>query len=89
MYLKAVLFVIIGCACLALILSEHPTLKIVIYAVLMIWAFCRAYYFVFYVIEKYIDPGYKFSGLFDFMFYLFRKRKKTDDNVKSPNDQGQ
>lgn len=28
-----------------------------------LWGFCRAYYFAFYVIEKYVDPGYQFSGL--------------------------
>jgi hypothetical protein len=25
--------------------------------------FCRFYYFAFYVIEHYVDPGYRFSGL--------------------------
>jgi hypothetical protein len=28
-----------------------------------VWAFCRAYYFAFYVIEKYIDPGSRYAGL--------------------------
>lgn len=30
-----------------------------------VWSFCRLYYFGFYVIERYIDPSYRFSG-FDF-----------------------
>ena len=72
MYLKAVLFVFIGCVCFALVLMEIPNLKVVVYLLLMIWAFCRAYYFAFYVIEKYVDPTYKFSGLFDFLKYLAR-----------------
>ena len=33
---------------------------------LVIWCFCRFYYFAFYVIERYVDPGYKFSGLGSF-----------------------
>jgi hypothetical protein len=43
--------------------------------VLAIWSFCRLYYFAFYVIEKYVDPGYKFSGIFSFLKYLIRGRK--------------
>ena len=39
-----------------------------------IWCFCRAYYFAFYVIEHYIDPGYKFAGLSSFVRYLLRRR---------------
>jgi hypothetical protein len=31
--------------------------------VLVIWSFCRAYYFSFYVLERYVDPGFKFAGL--------------------------
>ncbi len=28
-----------------------------------IWAFCRFYYFIFYVLEKYVDPERRYSGL--------------------------
>jgi hypothetical protein len=41
--------------------------------VVAIWSFCRFYYFAFYVIEKYIDPSYKFSGLISFAKYWFRR----------------
>jgi hypothetical protein len=40
-----------------------------------IWCFARAYYFAFYVIEHYADPGYKFSGIGSFIAYLFRTRR--------------
>ena len=56
MYLKAVLFLMIGSACLALVVLANPTALTVVCSLLMIWAFARAYYFAFYVIEKYIDP---------------------------------
>jgi len=29
---------------------------------------------MFYVIEKYVDPNYKFAGLYSFLLYLLRKR---------------
>ncbi len=42
----------------------------------MVWAFCRAYYFAFYVIEHHVDPGYRFSGLISFVAYALRKDRK-------------
>ena len=42
-----------------------------------IWSFCRAYYFAFYVIERYVDPSFKFSGLFSVLKYLAARRGKT------------
>ncbi len=32
-----------------------------------------AYYFAFYVIEHYVDPGYRFAGLWSFVRYVLRK----------------
>ena len=40
-----------------------------------IWAFARLYYFMFYVIEHYVDPSYKFAGIWSFLQYLARRRK--------------
>lgn len=76
MYLKAGLFVLIGAVSCTLILIERPSLKLAALLALSIWAFCRAYYFVFYVIEHYIDADYKFAGLGSFVRYLIRKRPK-------------
>ena len=42
---------------------------------LCVWGACRFYYYAFYVIEKYTDPQYKFSGLLDFLIYLGGSRK--------------
>jgi hypothetical protein len=75
MYLKAALFVLIGAACFALVWLEQRTLLTAVLLVLMVWAFCRAYYFAFYVMEKYVDPRCRFSGLLDFCRYLMRRRK--------------
>lgn len=73
MYLKAVLFVVIGLSCAALILAELPHLRIALYLALLVWSMCRAYYFAFYVIERYLDPGFKFSGLGSALRYLVRR----------------
>ena len=72
-YLKAGLFLSVGIISSVLILVQLPTLKVALLLALAIWAFARCYYFAFYVIEKYVDPRFKFSGLFDFLVYLVRK----------------
>jgi len=73
MYLKGGLFVVIGVAACVLILIEHPDLKLAALLALGIWAFCRAYYFAFYVIEHYIDADYKFAGLWSFVRYVMKR----------------
>lgn len=47
----------------------------VFYAV-SVWAFCRFYYFAFYVITNYVDPGYKYAGLADFVMRWFRRPRR-------------
>ena len=73
--LKGGLFLFLGLLAAALLLVDAPTLKDAGLLVLAIWCFCRAYYFAFYVIEHYVDPGYKFSGLGSFVRYLLRKKR--------------
>jgi hypothetical protein len=72
--LKGLLFLFLGGVTAILIFLDDPTWKTAGLLALVIWSFCRFYYFAFYVIEKYVDPGYKFSGLFDFAKYLLRRR---------------
>lgn len=73
MYLKALLFAgICGCSC-ALLLAERFDLRTATLLALVIWSSARAYYFAFYVVERYIDPSFRFAGLMDFGLYLLRK----------------
>jgi len=71
---KGFLFLFIGIAASILIFLGNPTWKTAVLLALAIWSFCRFYYFAFYVIEKYVDPGYKFSGLISFVRCIFRRR---------------
>lgn len=75
MYLKAGLLVAIGFVASALLLLLHPDWRVVVLLAVAVWAFCRAYYFAFYVIEHYVDGEYKFAGLVDFAKYLLHHRK--------------
>ena len=71
---KGILFLIAGTLAAGLLLALHPDLKIAALLVLAIWCFARFYYFAFYVIQHYVDPGYKFAGLGSFVLYLLRRR---------------
>jgi hypothetical protein len=73
--LKGFLFLFLGIAAAALVWLDTPTWKDAALLALAIWSFCRFYYFAFYVIEKYVDSRYKFSGLYSFARYLFQRRK--------------
>ena len=73
-WIKGGLFLLLGIGSAILLLSEAPTLKVALLLALSVWAFCRAYYFAFYVIQHYVDPGYRFSGLISFVRYVARKK---------------
>ena len=75
LYAKGFLFLLGGLLAATIILAESPSWKIALLLAIAVWCFARAYYFVFYVIEHYIDPTYKFAGLIDFIRYLLRRRK--------------
>ena len=75
MWLKAILLLAIGITSAALLLIELGSVRGAVLLALSIWAFCRAYYFAFYVIEKYVDPGYRFSGLGSFLKHLAQRKR--------------
>ena len=73
-YLKAALFLLIGALTTTLLLLQLPTLRTAALLALAIWSFSRLYYFCFYVIEKYIDPTFKFAGLTSVANYIIARR---------------
>ena len=74
--LKGLLFLLIGIVAAVLIFLNDPKWQTGVLLAVALWSFCRAYYFAFYVIGKYVDPGYKFSGLISFARYWFRRTTK-------------
>lgn len=74
-YAKGVLFLVLGFLAAAALLVLHPDWRAAALLAISVWAFSRFYYFAFYVIEHYVDPGFKFAGLGDFAIYVLRHRK--------------
>jgi hypothetical protein len=75
MYFKGFLFLAILISSVLVILIENFSWKVIILLGLVIWSSARLYYLMFYVIEKYVDPTYKFSGIIAFIKYLVKKKK--------------
>ena len=75
-YLKGFLFLVILLFAAGLIIAQTRSWQITLLLLLVIWSAARLYYFMFYVIEKYVDPEYKFAGIGSFLQYLISKKQK-------------
>ena len=53
-WIKGLLFLFLGLLSSVLLLMFAPNLKVAFLLCLAIWAFCRFYYFAFYVIQHYV-----------------------------------
>jgi hypothetical protein len=76
LYIKGGLFLGLGLLASALLLLESPSIRVAILLAVAVWAFARSYYFAFYVVEHYIDDGYKFAGLLSFLRHVMRRRRR-------------
>ena len=83
-YLKGFLFLLAGGLASLAVVLEHPDLKLAFLHFLAIWCFARFYYFAFYVIEHYVDPGYRFEGLWSFVKYLAERKRRVTARNKEP-----
>lgn len=71
---KGILFLLLGLMSATLLLLLYPHWRTAALLGVAVWSFSRFYYFAFYVIERYVDPSYKFAGLSSFALYLLRRR---------------
>ena len=80
--LKGVLFAIILAFSLTAIVMLTRDWHIAALLVLVTWSAARLYYFVFYVLEKYVDPTLKYSGITALFMAIVRRRP----SASPPND---
>ena len=86
-YLKGFLFLVAGLMASVLLVLDNPTPQTALLLAIAVWAFARFNYFAFYVIEHYVDPGYRFAGSWSFARYLLTRRKQPpgeDPGPRSP-----
>lgn len=72
---KGFLFLILGLLAAGFLWLEHPTLRTIVMIGICVWGFCRFYYYLFYVLERYLGREKKFSGVIDALLYLVSKKK--------------
>ena len=75
MYVKALLLMAVALLAGTLLFLESPSLRTVALLSLLAWASARVYYFLFYVIERYIDSSFRFSGVFSAVRHLWKARR--------------
>lgn len=61
--LKGLLFLAILGSSVGLVLAAAPSLRTACLLALVVWSSARFYYFLFYVLEQYVDPQLRYSGL--------------------------
>jgi len=78
---KGAMFLGIAATTAALILVEMPSVKLAALLALLVWASCRFYYFLFYVLEHYVDPTMRYAGLLDLLMGMKRRRQEMRRDV--------
>lgn len=72
--LKGLLFLLIGLLAAGMNLLDGRLSVRAASLLICIWAMCRFYYFLFYVLEKYVDPSLRYAGIFS-LLKAIRRRK--------------
>jgi hypothetical protein len=81
--LKGILFLVIMIGASTLILLNQPNLTATLAVCTLIWASARFYYFLFYALEKYVDPTLRYAGLLALLRKLPGRERKRKDGVRS------
>ena len=72
---KGILFLLTGVLAGGLLLWRAQSLTTTALFTITVWSFCRFYYFVFYVIEKYVDSEFKYAGLTAFLLMRTQRHR--------------
>jgi hypothetical protein len=75
--LKFLLFILLGVMAGALLIDRTPRLSSVLLLGCCIWALARAYYFCFYVLERYVDPEFRFAGLSSAVTFIYERWRSS------------
>jgi len=76
MYVKAGLLLVAGILAGLMLIAQNPSISTTVLLGVCVWGCCRAYYFAFYVMQRYVDPAYRFSGLVSLTRYLLARRRE-------------
>ena len=63
LHVKAALFVVCAVLAATLLMLSLPEARTLLLLGVVAWSSARAYYFLFYVLEHYVDPKARYAGL--------------------------
>lgn len=78
MIVKAALFLVLATLCGIGLWLRARQVSTILLVVALAWSVARAYYFLFYVLHKYVDPTLKYSGLFALVRQLAARQRSED-----------
>ncbi len=73
---KGLMFAVIALMSAFLILFEAPSARVAVLLALLAWASSRFYYFLFYVLERYVDPTMRYAGVLDLLLGMRQRRER-------------
>lgn len=79
---KGVLFLFIAALSGGLLVLASPDLRTIVLVAVLVWSSARLYYFLFYVLERYVDPSLRYAGLLALVRAIasLRSRKGTQQD---------
>lgn len=83
-HFKGILFAALGVLAGVLLVLRTPTWETVLLYAVGAWGFCRFYYYLFHVLERYLGGG-RYSGILDQLRDVGRKRRGAGSRTE---DQG-
>ena len=72
---KGLLFAALAGVAGGLLLAERPSLRAAALLTVLVWSVCRLYYFLFHVLERYVDPSLRYAGLLALLRALWARRR--------------
>ena len=76
---KGFLFLALALMTAALLVWEAPSLRVAVLMVVLVWSSCRFYYFLFYALQHYVDPSFRYAGLLALLGQIRRSRNPRQD----------
>jgi len=74
---KGIMFLAIAGMAAWLIWHAAPGWRTVILLGLVAWASARFYYFLFYLLERYVDPRLRYSGIINLLMTIVRRKSSS------------
>ena len=72
---KGLMFLGLAASAAALLLLESPSLRMAVLLAVLVWASCRFYYFLFYALQRYVDPDLRYAGMLALLGQIRRSRR--------------